>query len=523
MSKAFPKSPPTYLVKCLSFAGTSLIAAAGIFALAQTKHAPPMTSRTAAMLLRPLAMVLPGANDYWHTEGPNILDRQNQPVHIAGVNWSGFETKEAVPGGLDVQDYQSILETIKKNGFNTIRIPLSNEMVETPTVPKHIRFTNDAGPINTELRNLTSIEILDRIIDYAGQIGLKVILDNHRSEAGSSAEENGLWYTPLYPESAWIDDWTSLAHRYQNNSTVIGMDLRNEPHNADRGGACWDCGGAHDWHLAAERAGNAILVVNPRLLIFVEGVDNYLGDTSWWGGNLEGVRHSPIHLSIPGRLVYSVHEYGPTEYSQAWFNASTSPATLTSMWRHRWAYISEAGIAPVWIGEFGTPNTDADVYSSIPGSEGQWFYSLIEFLHTHPGLGWAYWGINGEDRYGLLDANYMIQANNKKFQALANIHYNTAEHVRSLNIASGPVTTRRNPVVPRISPQPAIDLTPTFATGSSNQLQAPEVSLKTNATAGHRGTRSADPTVKSAIAADIRQAVRTADLSLEGDVRTLQR
>ena len=40
---------------------------------------------------------------------------------------------------------------------------------------------------------------------------------------------------------------------------VIGMDLRNEPYNA-----CWGCGEAsRDWRLAAEKAGNAILEVNP--------------------------------------------------------------------------------------------------------------------------------------------------------------------------------------------------------------------------------------------------------------------
>ena len=74
-------------------------------------------------------------------------------------------------------------------------------------------------------------------MSYAGQIGLRIILDNHRSEAGSSAEANGLWYTTAYPESAWINDWNTLASRYLNNSTVIGFDLRNEPHNATSGGS----------------------------------------------------------------------------------------------------------------------------------------------------------------------------------------------------------------------------------------------------------------------------------------------
>src|SRR5262249_4674107 len=33
---------------------------------------------------------------YWHTSGNQILDSNNQPVRIAGVNWYGFETSDFV-------------------------------------------------------------------------------------------------------------------------------------------------------------------------------------------------------------------------------------------------------------------------------------------------------------------------------------------------------------------------------------------------------------------------------------------
>jgi endoglucanase len=82
-------------------------------------------------------------------------------------------------------------------------------MVETPIVPQNLSFYN-TGPINTDLRGLNSLQILDKIIAYAGQEGLKVILDDHRSEAGESAEQNGLWYTSAYPSSAWVNDWVTL-------------------------------------------------------------------------------------------------------------------------------------------------------------------------------------------------------------------------------------------------------------------------------------------------------------------------
>lgn len=358
---------------------------------------------------------------YWHTSGNRILDERNQPVRIAGINWYGFETVRQVPGGLTVQDYRTILRTIKGNGFNTVRIPLSNQMVEQPVVPGNIRFANEHGPINRDLQGLNSIEILDRIVEYAGTLGLKVILDNHRSEAGNSAEQSGLWYTSEYPESAWIGDWERLARRYAGNSTVVGVDLRNEPHNANSDGACWDCGGERDWHRAAERGGNAVLRVNPRLIVFVEGVDAYENDFYWWGGNLEGVQRSPVRLEVPNQLVYSPHTYGPNEYAHPWFNAGTTPASLEAVWTKHWAYVSLNGIAPVWVGEFGTTNKSEDIRGNEPGSEGQWFQSLVGFLGKHPELGWTSWALNGEDANGLLNAHYDAAANVLKQEMLAGI------------------------------------------------------------------------------------------------------
>jgi endoglucanase len=344
---------------------------------------------------RAASAAAPGAG-YWHTSGNKILDSNNQQVRIAGINWYGFETTDAVAHGLNSQDYKTILNTIHSNGYNTVRLPFSNQMVESPVVPGYVQYSNSGGAINTDLKGLNSLQIMDAIIEYAGQIGLRVILDDHRSEAGNSAEASGLWYTAAYPETAWIADWKALVTRYQNNATVIGVDLRNEPHNAASGGACWDCGTAtNDWHLAAERAGNAVLAINPKLLVFVEGTDEYNNNYYFWGGNLQGVQTSPVVLNTANQLVYSAHDYGPAEYQQSWFNGNTSYDSLVSTWTSYWAYISLNGIAPVWVGEFGTLNDNADVQSSTAGSEGQWFSSLVQFLTANPNLSCTYWASGG--------------------------------------------------------------------------------------------------------------------------------
>lgn len=362
---------------------------------------------------------------YWHTSGNQILDSNNHVVRITGINWYGFETTDEVVHGLWAQDYKAILNAIHSNGYNTVRIPFSNQMVESPIAPSNISYNNSSGAINTDLKGLNSLQILDKVISYAGQIGLRVILDNHRSEAGNSAEANGLWYTSSYPETAWINDWTTLANRYKGNTTIIGADLRNEPHNATSGGSCWGCGSStNDWRLAAERAGNAVLGVNANWLIFVEGTDCYNGDCDWWGGNLEGAQNYPVALNVPDRLVYSAHDYGPHEYGQSWFNSSTSYSSLSAVWTKFWAYLSQNGTAPVWLGEFGTTNNAGDISSTTPGSQGQWFSSLISFLKTNSNIDWTYWALNGEDSYGLLDSNYdSTPASGQKQQALASIQF----------------------------------------------------------------------------------------------------
>ena len=378
---------------------------------------------------------------YWHTSGNQIIDSGGRTVRVAGVNWYGFETTDQVVHGLWVKDYHAILNTIKSNGYNTIRLPYSNQMVEKPVVPSNISYANGSGPINTDLKGLNALQVMDKIISAAGAIGLRVVLDNHRSDAGNSAEASGLWYTSAYPESAWISDWKTVVSRYSSfkdasgNPTVIAVDLRNEPHliaNGSHTGACWtgdtSTGGcptsntAQNWPAAAQRAGNAVLSVNSNLLVMVEGIDCYNGDCDWWGGNLEGVSGHPITFNVANRLVYSAHDYGPNLYQQSWFNGNTSFSSLSAVWNKFWGYISANHTAPVLVGEFGTGNNASDIHSVVPGSQGQWFQSLVNFLQNNPSMSWTYWALNGEDSYALLDNNYdSAPASSQKQTALASI------------------------------------------------------------------------------------------------------
>ncbi|MFE6092132.1 cellulase family glycosylhydrolase [Streptomyces massasporeus] len=344
----------------------------------------------AAALLLPLAGVQSAragvaaeaaGGGYWHTSGRQILDAAGQPVRIAGINWFGFETANHVVHGLWARDYKSMIDQMKSLGYNTIRMPYSDDILKPGTMPDSI---NTDGK-NADLRGLTSLQVLDRIVAYAGQSGLKIVLDRHRPDA---AGQSALWYTASVPESTWITNLKGLATRYKGNSTVIGIDLHNEPHDP----ACWGCGDtSRDWRLAAQRAGNAVLSANPELLIMVEGVQSHNGVNGWWGGNLMGVAQYPVQLDVPDRLVYSAHDYATSVAQQSWFSDPSFPSNMPGIWDKYWGYIFKQNIAPVWLGEFGT--------TLQPSVDQKWLAELVKYLRSTSTYGadsfhWTFWSWN---------------------------------------------------------------------------------------------------------------------------------
>ncbi len=308
----------------------------------------------------------------FHSE---LLDASGCQAHLWGVSWSGLETGTFAPNGLGVRNWQDMLNQIARTGFNTIRLPFSNQLFDPTSQPQGINYQ-----LNPDLKGLSGLALMERIIQGAGKLGLRVILDRHDPMADLRPP---LWYTEQVPQARWIQDWIMLAQHYRGNETVIGADLSNEPHWP----ATWGGGNpSTDWRLAAQRAGNAILAVNPDWLIIVEGIDLYQGDSYWWGGNLEGARQFPVRLSRPDKLVYSAHDYGPEVYKEQWFKVS-NPAvlahTLPALWQKHWAYLQQNGTAPVFVGEFGWRSMGQD-------AEGVWQRTLMAFLHTH-GMSFAYW------------------------------------------------------------------------------------------------------------------------------------
>jgi len=354
----------------------------------------------------------PGAlhgGGYFSVQGSQIVDDRGQAVRINGINWGGLQETVNAPFGIWSRPWKDLMNQMKELGFNTIRLPFSTD-------------TLSAGPdkvaphtwLNPDWAGKSALEIMDDIVGYAGEIGLRIILDRHRGESGGSADENGngLWYYGEYTQERWINDWKMLAQRYAGNPTVIGADLHNEPYGSspgqpEHGLATWGSGDpATDWRLAAEQAGNAILEVNPNWLIFVEGISTY--DDNWyiWGGNLIGADQHPVRLTDPSKLVYSPHVY----YRQPWHY---EPDTRYDDHRKYWGYLHEQDRGAIMVGEFGSRLQNQD--------QVEWMRSLVAYMNgdyngdgvsdLEPGeLGasFTYWtfGPSSLDTGGILDDDW---------------------------------------------------------------------------------------------------------------------
>ncbi|MUK01939.1 cellulase family glycosylhydrolase [Vibrio cholerae] len=324
-----------------------------------------------------------------HTDGGAVKDADGRTYVIKAANWFGLETSDCVPHGLWTLKMEDALAQIKSMGFNTIRLPYSNECITSGRVSTDTNFW-----ANPDLKGKTPQQVMDIVIATSKTAGLNVILDRHRP---SSAAQSELWYTPAVSEATWIADWKKLAERYRNEPTVIGADLHNEPHGAARWGGNDP---ARDWHAAATRAGNAIQTVNPRLLVIVEGVEAQNDGTStWWGGGLKDVRTKPVRLTVPNQVVYSPHDYPASVFAQKWFAAPTYPANLAGVWDANWGYIAKEGIAPVLVGEFGTRLETT--------SDKQWMTEIVKYLRVN-GTSFSYWSFNpnSSDTGGLVGTDW---------------------------------------------------------------------------------------------------------------------
>ena len=390
-------------------------------------------------------------NDDWlHAEGSRLYDMNGNEVWLTGANWFGFNCSENCAHGLYAADVDDFLKGVADHGINVIRFPISSELLvswmegspnDVSSVQASYNPPQDVvgedgtitpagkyGDINRDfvledgktLKN--SMEIFDIIMQKCKKYGIKAFIDIHSPHSDNSGHNYNLWYGKAgVTTEVWIETLVWLADKYKNDDTLIGYDLKNEPHGKGQEGdeaAKWD--GSKDennWAYAATRCAEAILDVNPNALIFVEGVEQSLsgameGDYwgipdrrdnspyigAWWGGNFRGAREYPI---VPkqgtSQIVYSPHDYGPSVYAQTWFDKDfTEQTLLDDYWYDTWAWINAEDVAPELIGEWG---------GHMEGDNLKWMLLLRDYMIKNH-INHTFWCLNTNsgDTGGLWDS-----------------------------------------------------------------------------------------------------------------------
>lgn len=326
------------------------------------------------------ALLLP--TGYLATAGNQIVDPNNAnlPVRIAGASYFGMETGNAfndetnpstLPFGTWQVNYKTILNAVVGMGFNAIRWDFADACLEgnPPQSTTGADYTINTT-LNPTMSGVTVLDTIDQMVAYAGSIGLKIWFS--RMWQNGTVGQTSLFYgTPsgIGSITDWtrqnvIDDMVMLATRYANNPTVIGIELNNEVFSPPC--TFGDGNTDTDLQLFWTDAGNAILNANPNLLIICQAyqVEANGGAGPGTDEDLTGLKTFPVNLTIPNRVVYSIHTYPPS------VNPSAQNPTV---WDATWGFVYTESIGPVIISEFGHNATDMSVETQ------QWETAILNY------------------------------------------------------------------------------------------------------------------------------------------------
>jgi endoglucanase len=298
-----------------------------------------------------------------HTQGKEIVDGAGKPLLLRGTNLGNWLVPEGymwhlnnggpespreiealiteLVGPRRAHDFwrsyrenyitQSDIHLIKQCGFNSIRVPLHYKFFET----------DDAE----------GFTLLDRVVQWAHQENLYIILDMHAAPGGQTGKniDDSDGYPWLFSDSSAQEHavavWQRLARHYRNNPTVLGYDLLNEPIPNYPG---------------LERFNASLEPFYKRLATAIRQVDNHhiliLGGAQW------DTNFAVFGPPFDKNAVYTFHRY----------HAAAEQATV-----QRYVDFRDQNNVPIWLGESGE-NAD------------EWIAKFVEVLEKND-IGWAFW------------------------------------------------------------------------------------------------------------------------------------
>ena len=205
----------------------------------------PHLRRLFCLALLPASLVL-AQHGFVHTSGSNLVDANNQPLMLRGINLGNwlepegymFHFKDGAQSPREIEDLirellgpenseafwhvwrtsyitEPDIDRLKQMGFNSVRVPI------------HYKFfdSNDAE----------GFRLLDRLVQWARKDGIYVIIDLHCAPGGQTGTniDDSYGYPWLYSstgaQAGTVALWRRIAAHYANEPIVLGYDLLNEP------------------------------------------------------------------------------------------------------------------------------------------------------------------------------------------------------------------------------------------------------------------------------------------------------
>ncbi len=230
---------------------------------------------------------------------------------------------------------QKDIAAIKEWGFDHIRLPFHYRLFYNPEM---------------DTWDEEGFQLLDTFLDWCRMYELTVLLDMHAAPGAQSkggiADSDGearLW---TEPEKYWpqtIKIWREIARRYNDDPTIIGYDLINEPVVPDEI--------ASDLAKLYAQIINAVQPISPHHLFFIEG--------NFWATSFD--EHLRAIPKSKDNIVYTFHHY--------WKGADQGAINYLLTLR------SEDKV-PLYLGETGE-------------NSNSWFYALTKLADEHNiGINW---------------------------------------------------------------------------------------------------------------------------------------
>lgn len=284
-------------------------------------------------------------------------------ISVSGNSFVNAEGKTVIFRGLDTSDPDKLarnrhwnrdyFEQAKAWGANLVRFPV------------HPAAWRARGPESY-------LKLLDQGVDWAGELGLYVMIDWHsignlRSELFQS-NNSPLYNSGLYETSRkeTFEFWRTLSQHYRTNTTVAFFELFNEPttYNGQLGTCTWA-----QWRELMEELIVIVRANGARAVPLVAGFD--------WGYDLTPVAKDPVKAQGIG---YVSHPY-PMKRQKPW----------EDQWTRDWGFAAEN--YPLFLSEIGFCGAD-DPGAHVPVISDESYGDAITAYCAKRGISYSVWAFD---------------------------------------------------------------------------------------------------------------------------------